>query len=177
VPTFGSFELLRAAASTPTGGSLRLEDVQVADTGETTAFALERFEVFASDATITVHGDGGLSTVLPAPKNSYFRGTVEGEPGSRVVLAVLADATVQGIVTRAGDTYFIGGDETPVKASGLPLEMRRVAPSLLKASRGEGFACSNADLPKSPHPLENLVLAGSTSAAPAVAATGPVTAR
>lgn len=176
VPTFGSFELLRAAASTPTGGSLRLEDVQVADTGETTAFALERFEVFASDATITVHGDGGLSTVLPAPKNSYFRGTVEGEPGSRVVLAVLADATVQGIVTRAGDTYFIGGDETPVKASGLPLEMRRVAPSLLKASRGEGFACSNADLPKSPHPLENLVLAGSTSAAPAVAATGPVTA-
>jgi hypothetical protein len=172
VPSFGSYQLAQAVKSTPVGGALRLEGVQVADSGETTAFALERFEVFASDAEITVHGDGGKTTVYPAPKNTYFRGTVAGEPGSRVFLAVLEDATVQGIVTRAGDTYFIGSDEAPVKAAGLALAMRRVDPVLLKASKGEGFACANEKLPPSPQPRENLVLGGSTAAAPS----SPVTA-
>ncbi len=126
---------------------------------------LERFQVFADDAEITLHGDGGRTTVLPAPKNTYFRGTVEGEPGSRVFLAVLADGATEGIVSRGGENYLIGGEISdsgnPAKAlGGEPLTMRRIDPSMLKAAKGEGFACGDAQLPQSPHAAEALTLAG-----------------
>src|SRR4051812_18669315 len=65
--TVQSRDFVQTAAATSMGGALRLENVQVADTGETAAFALERFQVFADDAEITVHGDGGRTTRLPAP--------------------------------------------------------------------------------------------------------------
>ncbi|HEX4966280.1 MAG TPA: M12 family metallo-peptidase [Thermoanaerobaculia bacterium] len=162
VPSFASLDLARATAATPVGGALRLDSVQVEDTGETAAFALERFQVFADDAQITVHGDGGATTVLPAPKNAYFRGTVEGEAGSRVFLAVLADGTVQGIVARAEDAYLIGGDGDQAKALGTPLVMKRIDPLALKSSRNAGFTCGNEKLPLS-HPLQDLV-PGSASA-------------
>ena len=64
-------------------------------TEETAALVLERFEVFAKDATITVHGDAG-DRVMPAPANAYFRGVVDGKPGSRVFLARLEDGRTQG---------------------------------------------------------------------------------
>src|ERR1700760_386250 len=63
---------LASAAGLATGTHLRLKGVWVADTGEAASFDLERFEVFAKDAKITVHGDGG-DRVLPAPANAYFR--------------------------------------------------------------------------------------------------------
>jgi hypothetical protein len=172
LPSFQSHEIARAAAVTPVGGALRLDSVQVPDTGETAAFALQRFQVFADDAEITIHGHGGKTTLLPAPKNSYFRGTVEGEADSRVFLAVLADGTTQGIVARAGDTYLIGGDGAPAKALGAPLAMQRIDPRFLKSARNAGFACDNEKLPQSPHPLANLVpeKAGSTTLAKAVTA-------
>jgi metallopeptidase family M12-like protein/VCBS repeat protein len=163
--TFASRDLGRAARVTPVGGKVRLADVQ-AELGEPASLLLERFAVFADDAEIVVHEDGG-ETVLPAPANVYFRGSVEGEPGSRVFLAVLADGTAEGIVTRTEDTYLIGGDDVPVKALGRqPLEMRRVEPVLLKAARGDAFACGNSQLPQNPHPLEELVLG---TASPALA--------
>ena len=156
VPSFQSHELARAAAVTPVGGALRLDRVQVADTGETAAFTLERFQVFAADAEIIIHGKGGKATVLPAPKNSYFRGTVEGEPDSKVFLALLADGTTQGIVARAGDTYLIGGDGATAKALGAPLAMQRVDPLFLKSARNTGFACEDEKLPLLNRPLADL---------------------
>ena len=45
-----------------------MANVQRADTGESAAFVLERFEVFTADATITVHGAHG-EEVLPPPAN------------------------------------------------------------------------------------------------------------
>jgi len=161
--TVQSRDFVKSAADAPVGGALRLTDVEVADTGEAATFALERFQVFADDAEITIHGAGGRKTVLPAPKNVYFRGTVEGEPDSRVFLAALADGTTQGIVMRAGDAYLIGGDTgdgAAVKALGAPLTMQRVDPLMLKSARGEGFACGEANLPQSPHPIESLAPGG-----------------
>jgi hypothetical protein len=163
--TVQSRDFVQLAAAAPVGGTLRLENVQVAETGEAATFALERFQVFADDAEITLHGDGGRTTVLPAPKNTYFRGTVEGEPGSRVFLAVLAGGATQGIVSRAGESYLIGGDitdraSTPAPALGEPLEMRRIDPLMLKAAKGEGFACGDEQLPQRPQPFEALTLAG-----------------
>jgi hypothetical protein len=154
--TFASRDLGGAAAVTPIGGRVRLSGVET-DLGERSAFLLERFAVFAADARIVIHSDEG-DVVKRAPANVYFRGTVEGEADSRVFLAVLADGTAQGVVTRGEETYLIGDDEAPVKAQGpRPLEMRRVDPVLLKTSRGDGYTCGADKLPQNMHPLEDLV--------------------
>jgi hypothetical protein len=168
LPVVASRNLARAAAA-PVGGRLRLENVLVAETGEPAAFVLERFEVFTADATITVHG-AGREQVLPAPRNAYFRGVVDGQPGSRVFLGVLEDGSAQGIVNgEDGETYLIGGDGVETKAlAGLPLRMRRVETTAFKAlPDGGGFACGNAELPQSPHPVEDLALGSAGSALPA----------
>lgn len=138
-------------------GRLQLENVVKADTGEETAFVLERFEVFTSDAKITVHGGPEGDEVLPAPANAYFRGTVAGRPDdSRVFLAVLPDGTAQGVVNEGEESYLIGEDETVPKVLGAPLEMHRVDARFLKNSRGEGFECGNSLLPPGRTTLEGL---------------------
>ncbi len=167
-----SRDFSQRAAGAPVGAELRLENVQVADTGGAAAFVLERFQVFADDAKIILHGEDGATEEVPAPANVYFRGTVEGEPGSRVFLSVLADGNTEGIVTRSEETYLIGGDEAAVKAQDAPLEMRRVEPVTMKAARGEGFACGNTALPQNQHPLEDLVLNAPPAKASAVTAAG-----
>src|SRR3954469_211467 len=124
-----------AAAGVAAGAHLQVEGVQVADTGEAAAFDLERFEVFAKDARITVHGDTG-DRVLRAPPSAYFRGILKGRPESRVFLARLEDGTPQGMVSGPGETYLIGGDRSAsgeAKALGGPLVMHRVDPVLLKS--------------------------------------------
>src|SRR5436853_6492275 len=85
-PVLQSQDVAGAAAGVAAGAHLQVEGVQVADTGEAAAFDLERFEVFAKDARITVHGDAG-DRVLRAPANAYFRGLLKGQAGSRVFLA------------------------------------------------------------------------------------------
>ena len=137
-------------------GKLQVENVRKVDTGEATAFVLERFEVFTPDAKITVHGPEG-DEVLPPPANAYFRGTVAGRPDdSRVFLAVLPDGTAQGVVNEGEESYLIGEDETAPRAFGSPLEMHRVDPRALKTSRGEGFDCGNSLLPPGRTTLEGL---------------------
>jgi hypothetical protein len=149
-----SRDFARAAAAARVGAGLRLENVQVADTGEARAFVLERFQVFASDAKVTIHGRRG-QTVVTAPANVYFRGEVEGKPGSRVFLAQFEDGTFQGVVREGGEDgemYLIGGDGLEAKAVGAgPLQMHRVDPAALKASRGQGFSCANEQLPPGGH--------------------------
>src|SRR5436305_3939922 len=91
LPAVESRDFAATAARLAVGSRLRLENVQVANSGETRALVLERFEVFTKDAKITVHGDGGEKQVLPAPANAYFRGVIDGRPGSRAFLARLED--------------------------------------------------------------------------------------
>jgi len=158
----------RSAAAVPLGAGLRLEDVRVAETGESLAFVLERFEVFAGGATITVHGAKG-ETVVPAPANAYLRGWVEGQPGSRVFLAVRQDGAVQGVVQRGESLYLIGGDELVKDVSGV-LQMQRVDPDLLKASPGSGFNCANDQLARAGSSLPGAVFTKPPPAAVAKAA-------
>src|SRR5687767_12872368 len=54
-----SSSLATAALATDAGGRLRVDDVEVPATSETLAFDVERFEVFASDVQIVVHGKDG----------------------------------------------------------------------------------------------------------------------
>ncbi|PYQ65280.1 MAG: hypothetical protein DMF53_05805 [Acidobacteria bacterium] len=147
LPAVESRDFAATAARLAVGSRLRLENVQVANSGETRALVLERFEVFTKDAKITVHGDGGEKQVLPAPANAYFRGVIDGRPGSRAFLARPEDGRTQGVISDADDVYLIGGDALAAKALGGPLEMHRVDPVLLKAARGEAFNCGNAQIP------------------------------
>jgi hypothetical protein len=159
VPVVKSRNLARAAAVAPVAGKrVRLEGIRKAGTGETTAFELERFEVFTPDAKITVHGPHG-DEVLPPPANAYFRGTVAGRADSRVFLTVLPDGTAQGVVNEGEESYLIGGDGEPeAKAKGAkaPLAMHRVDLRDLKASRGKGFSCDNELLPPGRSTLDGL---------------------
>ncbi len=166
VPSFESRDLARAAAATVVGASVRLDNVLADDSGETAAFVLERFQVFTEDARIIVHGEGG-ETILPPPAHTYFRGVVDGRPGSRVFLTVQQDGTTEGVVNDAGSFYLIGGEDSPAKALRTgPLEMRRVDPVMLKSSSGEGFQCGNDKLPPAPPSFEDLV-GGAAAAEPA----------
>jgi hypothetical protein len=149
-PVLQSGDFARSAGSAAMGSRLRLEGVAVPEGDAPVAFDLERFQVFAADAEITLHGAGGRVRRMAAPANAYFRGVVAGRPDSRVFLARLATGGVQGVVSDAGETYLIGADGAPAaKALGGPLEMHRVDPALLKSSRG-GSACGNVDLPPGP---------------------------
>ena len=51
LPAVESRDFAATAARLAVGSRLRLENVQVANSGETRALVLERFEVFAQDAT------------------------------------------------------------------------------------------------------------------------------
>ncbi|HEV2852119.1 MAG TPA: M12 family metallo-peptidase [Thermoanaerobaculia bacterium] len=162
VPVIDSRNLAKAAAVAPAPGRrVRIENVQKGDTGEAAAFVLERFQVFAPEAKITVHGPHG-DQILPPPANAYFRGTVAGQPDSRVFLTVLPDGTAQGVVNEGGDTYLIGGEDEPAaKSLRAPLAMQRIDPDNLKSSRGEeGFSCDNELLPPGRSTLDGLDFTG-----------------
>jgi hypothetical protein len=145
LPAVQSRDFAAMAAKLSVGVRLRLENLQIADSGETRTLVMERFAVFAPDARITIHGDSGDKEMSP-PANIYFQGEVEGQPGSRAFLARLADGRTQGMVTEGGEIYLIGAD-LETKAAGGPIEMQRVDPVLLKSSRGSDFHCGNEKLP------------------------------
>ncbi len=152
LPVIDSRDFAGAAKMAAVGSRLRLENVAVSD-AEPAALVLERFEVFAKGATVTLHGGQG-DRVIPAPANAYFRGTIDGKPESHAFLAVLADGSTQGILEDADANYLIGADGAPAKALGGPLTMQRVDPVLLKSARNSGFRCANDQLqPSNVHAL------------------------
>jgi hypothetical protein len=75
----------------------------------TVTFEIERFRVFAADAEIIVHTVDGDHR-FPVPKNIYFRGRVANQPGSTVVMSILAGGRVRGLVTAGGRNWVFGGD-------------------------------------------------------------------
>lgn len=174
-PSFAASELAQAVASVRPGGRLRLSDVEEEGSSRTSTFLLERFEVFAPDATITIHGKGGSARVLPAPANRYYRGTIEGESDSHVFLAVLADGRVEGIVRRGGQLHFIGDESAPARLSDGRLWMRPVLPWALEPAGGRGFVCRNEDLPASPLSLAEVLSSGETVSAALPATAGGTT--
>ncbi len=185
LPVLKSHDLAKAAEA-PMGGHLRVVKVERADTGESAAFELERFQVFAGDATVTVHTTEEDFEVLPPPAVAYFRGVIEGRPGSRVFLSVLEDGASQGIVTEGDATYLIGGEGTAgggdfesraaFARAGAPLTMHRVDPKLLKSSSNGGFTCGNEGLPAGQGSLaDDLDLALASAAASTTPAIGEAT--
>ena len=77
--------LAAIAQGLPDKALFRVEDLFLTGLGSVD-LELERFRVFAEDAEI--HSGG---VVLAAPENAYYRGTLEGLPGSMVVLSFRQD--------------------------------------------------------------------------------------
>ncbi|HEV8632165.1 MAG TPA: M12 family metallo-peptidase [Thermoanaerobaculia bacterium] len=153
LPRIHGDDLARDGRNVRVGDHLRVTDIEVPATSETLAFDVERFEVFAPDAEIVVHGAHGATRMKP-PANTYFRGAVAGEDGSRVFLEVHPDGVTRGIVTRAGDdSYLIDSAQEDAPPPGSPRRLRaeRADAALLKARRTEPFKCADDELPPVPH--------------------------
>jgi hypothetical protein len=153
--------LAALARELPIGGRLRIEGAVLEPGGQPEAFELERFRVFAPDARIVVHGDAGTST-LPAPAHAYFRGTVAGRAGSRVMLTALVDGGLRGLIADAG-RYWLAA-QGPGEAQPALQEVSD-HPALAAAARP--FECGTDRLPgASPEGLAGRPPAGDLPAAP-----------
>ena len=170
-PRIGGADLPRVAPATAVGDRLTVAGIELPATSETLALDVERFEVFAPDAEIVLHGATGV-TRLPAPANAYFRGTVAGEDGSRVFLEVLESGETRGVVTRSGDAAFLldSSDPDGVDERGR-LQAQRADAALMKTGR-DPWQCAQADLPTAPQtvPGWDAVAAATTNALAASAA-------
>ena len=159
LPSLAAAELSSRAAELPVGVQARVNQLEVEGTGEGVDLVLERFEVFAPDAELVIHGAGGHERRLPAPRHAYFRGRVAREPGSHAFLGVQADGRIQGIVARNGETYLV--DEPPpvpgARAAG-SVRLRHASPHALEKARGEGFECAAGHDLQAPDPLAELGL-------------------
>jgi hypothetical protein len=142
-----SFDLAAKAHGFRIGERLQVTSVEVPATSETIALDVERFAVFAADAEIVVHGDHGEKHMRP-PANTYFRGTIAGEAGSRAFLEVHPDGHTRGIITRADDASFLidSAEENAPAGTRPRLRAERADAALLKTA-GEPFKCAEDQLP------------------------------
>ena len=134
-------ETLAARANqVPVDARLRIAGVPL---GERLAVLnLERFELFTPDARVLVHGDGGQVTTQPAPHRAYFRGSVEGEPGSTAFLAVDESGEVRGLVIAGDGTYVLGAADKALADEPLIARAAAEAPP-----DPRGFECGADALP------------------------------
>lgn len=126
IASFESSALIAASRATPVGGGLRVEAVPLAleSKERLQVLALERFEVFTPKARIVVHTDAG-EKLLPVPANVYLRGTVAGEPGSRVMMSVLETGEIRGLVTSAGRYWLLGAETGESLLQARPVDTQR----------------------------------------------------
>jgi hypothetical protein len=136
-------ETARGVAS---GQGLAIDGLRFPDLAAPAALELVRFEVFAPDARIVLHGTNDATEARP-PDNRYFRGRAESLPGSYAYLSLRASGEVRGIVT-AGGRYWILGN---VDGTGrLPQLVARSVPDDAFTAQQEAFSCGADQLGISP---------------------------
>ncbi len=91
--------LSETARSVGYGETLFVDGMQLSDVNQ--SLRLRRFQVWADDARIIVHGETG-DVQFPVPKNAYFTGTIEGANHSRAFMTVLEDGRVRGVINQDG---------------------------------------------------------------------------
>ena len=132
----------------------------------TATITLERFEPFTAQARAVVVDPEGPRDIA-FPDQRYYRGTVEGDPTSRVVLVAASD-TARGFVATGGTIYRFGRDRSGVHRS---WSMRDVDAA---AYPGPGAFC-DADAARalvSAHP-GRVATAAATAAAPPTSGFSP----
>ena len=86
---------------------------------------------------------------MPVPKNTYFKGSLQGKPESRVYVSVLEDGEVRGLVKSAGNYWVIGG-QSFAKSSRWIVESREVETVVDLDHDALGFECGTDHLPAVP---------------------------
>jgi hypothetical protein len=143
-----SSSLAVAAPALRQGDRVHVADVEVPATSESLTFDVARFEVFAPDVEIVVHGKNG-SRRLPRPQNVYLRGEVVGEPGSRVFLESQPNGRLRGVIARPDDHIYLIDNGDPEDAATPPragrLQAERADNALLKSK--DPWECEQGALP------------------------------
>jgi Metallo-peptidase family M12/S-layer homology domain len=121
-------------------GSHRIEGFPVAP-GVPGTIVLERFEVLAQGARITVSGPHGESS-RPFPSIAHFSGRVDGEPDSAVYISAQEDKLIAYLRSAAGTAY-VGPDESTAD-----YVVRSGDSSLNEREISETFSCGVEDLPE-----------------------------
>jgi hypothetical protein len=145
VVEIASRELARLAAAQPAGQRLHVRDLELSATGEMVDVDVQRFEVFAPDAQVIVHGANGVASERP-PANRYFRGSISGKPTSTVFLDVMPGGRTKGVIDRRGDGIYLI-DSLAKSGPGGSLSAVRVDAALLAASRPP-WSCDQGRLPR-----------------------------
>ena len=165
--------LVGLARAVPIGGELRIEGAVLEPGGSPAVLELERFQVFAPDARIVVHG-GSDTLTLPPPAHLYFRGTVAGRGGSRVLLTVLEDGGLRSLIADGG-RYWLAtqGVDEPRPT------LQEVTEHPALAAGARRFQCDADRLPRQapeslPGPLSGENLPASSKRAPSATATARV---
>jgi hypothetical protein len=105
--------------------------------------ALERFEVFAPDARIVV-ASGDVEVPMPRPDVVLLRGTVAGQPGSWVFLA-LSPHGANGVITSAEGRFIISAGRFNTDDPTVIYDVGAVPEGAIDLS---GFACGLDQLPE-----------------------------
>lgn len=71
---------------------------------------LKHHQVWAPGAKVVVHTAEG-TTEAPPPTARIFRGTIEGQPGSSVLLSVHEDGRMTGMAMRGDASWALGHEE------------------------------------------------------------------
>ncbi|GAB4314762.1 MAG: hypothetical protein Kow0074_01950 [Candidatus Zixiibacteriota bacterium] len=90
------------------------------DTRHTVDLELERFTIFGPSTQIIVQ-DGGGPFQVPVPEVALYRGTVRGDPASRVFLGVGPDQA-SGFISYAGTSYSISSGPAQRLAASVGLQ-------------------------------------------------------
>jgi hypothetical protein len=93
----------RAAKGVAQGQKLVVEGLLLEGARGTSTLDLERIEVWRPDATVLVDQER-----VAVPKSVYFRGTIDGDPASAVLLSVRERGGVMGMVFRGDAAWAIG---------------------------------------------------------------------
>lgn len=140
--------------------SLKIEKVVLDSAAEPVTLDLERFDVFAPDAQIIIHREHGEEK-LQAPQDVYYRGGIEGQPESVVVLSADTTGGMRGIVQK-GEKFWIlaGGAEAggPAVEGLSSLEIKQSGLS----NTTEPLQCDVDHLPKAlrtPRPIAKKAIA------------------
>lgn len=159
VVSVGSAALPGVAGSVPLGGELRIEGAVVEEGAQPTALNLRRFRVYAPQARIVVHGEGGSEIEMAIPDNAYFEGWMESEPNSAVLFTVREGGGMRGVVASRGRYWVIGGGPD----SGGPevgLELREIDAEAEFAGNVAGWSCATDELQQVSGALDSLFLRG-----------------
>lgn len=115
--------VLRLLVDRQSGETVRVEGFPLG--AREVTLDLTSFSVLAPGARIVVH-DGAGEQEVPAPRTAYFRGRVEGEPGSVVFLA--AGDVLRGFVLVGEDVYAVAPREDVYRSAraGSAAEVRRL---------------------------------------------------